>query len=258
MVKPKKHLGQHFLTDLNIAQKIVNSLNMDGIKDVLEIGPGTGVLTQFLLQKDVNLLVVEVDEESISYLQKRFPDLNEKIIQNDFLKTDLSFVFENEFAIIGNFPYNISNQILFKLLEYRRLIPEMCGMFQKEVAERIVSPPGSKVYGILSVFIQAYFTVDYLFTVNEHVFFPPPKVKSAVIHLKRKENYSLNCDEKLFFRVVKTAFNQRRKTIRNSLKSLTAGISCEDKIFSLRPEQLNSDEFVYLTRIISEASDQNG
>ena len=258
MVKPKKYLGQHFLRDENIAQKTADSLSANDIQNVLEIGPGTGVLTKYLMNRAFNLHVIEIDDESIDYLKATYPELSDKIIHADFLKTDLTGLFNGEFAIIGNFPYNISNLILFKIYENRTLIPEMCGMFQKEVAERICSKPGSKVFGILSVLIQAFYDVEYLFTVSENVFFPPPKVKSAVIRMQRRDDYSLNCDEALFLKVVKTGFNQRRKTLRNSLKSLTDTRSIEDELFSKRPEQLNVESFVKLTNLIKKQIDQNG
>ena len=252
MVRPKKHLGQHFLKDKNIAQAIVNSFKAEGISKVIEIGPGTGVLTTYLLSREFETYVVEIDTESIDYLDENFPELEGNIINQDFLKYSFKENFEAEIGIIGNFPYNISSQILFKVIENKESIKEVVGMFQKEVAERVVSKPGSKVYGIPSVLIQAYYDVEYLFTVNEDVFFPPPKVKSAVIRLIRKEDYQIACDEKLFFRVVKTGFNQRRKTLRNSLKSLTGNLQTNDEIWGKRPEQLSFSDFVYLTNIIDE------
>jgi len=258
MVKPKKYLGQHFLNDINIAEKIVNCLDAENVDQVLEIGPGTGVLTKFLLKKDFNLYVIEIDDESVNFLNVNFPELKDRIINDDFLKLNLNEFFENEFALIGNFPYNISSQILFKVLEYKNNIPEVVGMFQKEVAERVSSKPGSKVYGILSVLIQAYFDVEYLFTVNESVFIPPPKVKSAVLKLKRKNDVLLKCNETLFFRVVKTAFNQRRKTLRNSLRTLIPNRELKDEILSKRPEQLSVNEFVLLTNLIEKEIHQNG
>ena len=220
-VRAKKHLGQHFLTDQNIARDIVDSLSLEGYKKVLEVGPGMGVLTKFLLEKDVETYVAEIDNESIDYLKKHYPKLEEQHFVGDFLKTDIPIVFGGEeLAVIGNFPYNISTQIVFKTLELRDQIPEFSGMFQKEVAERICSKKGSKVYGILSVLAQAFYDVEYLFTVPPTVFNPPPKVDSGVMRMTRKENYELPCDEKLLFKVVKTAFQQRRKTLRNSLKTL--------------------------------------
>jgi 16S rRNA (adenine1518-N6/adenine1519-N6)-dimethyltransferase len=249
MVKPKKYLGQHFLKDKNIAEKIVNALDENNCEIVLEIGPGTGILTQFLLKKNFELYVIEIDNESVSYLKENFKELAERIFAESFL--DFNFVerFNKNVSVIGNFPYNISSQILFKVLEYRILIPEVVGMFQKEVAERIVSAPGSKVYGVLSVLIQAYYDVEYLFTVNETVFYPPPKVKSAVIKLKRKE-IEPECNESFFRIVVKTAFNQRRKTLRNSLKSLIDTSISSESIFNLRPEQLTVNDFIGLTGML--------
>jgi 16S rRNA (adenine1518-N6/adenine1519-N6)-dimethyltransferase len=251
-VRAKKHLGQHFLNDLSIAQRIVESLTTQN--PVLEIGPGMGVLTQFLVKTpglDVNL--IEIDTESIEYLQVHFPELKDKIISGDFLKLDLHKVMKPPFSIIGNFPYNISSQILFKVIDYRESIPEVVGMFQKEVAERIAAPPGSKKSGILSVLLQVYYDIEYLFTVHENVFTPPPKVKSAVIRLKRNNVTKLDCDEKLFKQVVKATFNQRRKTIRNSLKLIhfdheaIAG----HPYLSLRPEQMSIAQFVELTQLVS-------
>lgn len=250
LVKAKKHLGQHFLKDLNIAQKIADTLSLQNYHKVVEIGAGMGVLTQFLLQKNTDVFVVEIDRESVAYLEAHYPQLQGKIIANDFLKYDIATNMGEPFAIIGNFPYNISTQIVFKLLELREWVPEFSGMFQKEVAERICEQAGSKTYGILSVLTQAFYETEYLFTVSEHVFNPPPKVKSGVIRLKRKTNYHLNCDEGLFFSVVKTAFNQRRKTLRNSLKALLTDEIKENPIFSKRPEQLAWQEFVAITKMI--------
>lgn len=251
-VKAKKHLGQHFLTDQNIAQNIANTLSLSGYDTVLEIGPGMGVLTQYLVEKPIDTYVIEIDTESVAYLHNHFPKLHGKIISKDFLKYNLNEVFHGKpFAIIGNFPYNISTQIIFKCLEMREQVPEFSGMFQKEVAERICSKKGNKVYGILSVLVQAFYETSYLFTVDEHVFNPPPKVKSGVLKLKRKENYHLPCNEKLFFTVVKTGFQQRRKTLRNSLKSFQLNdVLKEDSIFDLRPEQLTVDQFIELTQKI--------
>ncbi len=252
-VRPKKYLGQHFLTDLNIARKIADTLSCEGYKKVLEIGPGMGVLTRFLLdKKSLETFVVEIDEESVVYLQNNFVELKQNILQADFLKMDLSDYFQQEpIAIIGNFPYNISSQILFKTLENKDQIPEFSGMFQKEVAMRIAAAPGSKTYGILSVLTQAFYEVHYLFTVPPTVFNPPPKVDSGVIRLIRRENYRLDVDEKFFYKVVKTAFNQRRKTLRNSLKSFNLSDKLrEDAIFAQRPEQLSVAAFLSLTRAI--------
>ena len=251
-VKAKKHLGQHFLTDENIAKKIADTLQLEGYDLVLEIGPGMGVLTKYLLEKDIETYVIEIDTESVEYLNAHYPKLHGKIISKDFLKYNLNEVFNGKpFALIGNYPYNISSQIVFKCLEMRNQIPEFSGMFQKEVAERICEKKGSKTYGILSVLAQAFYDVDYLFTVHENVFNPPPKVKSGVMRMKRKENFKLPCDEKLFFTVVKTAFQQRRKTLRNSLKSFALSDNLkEDTIFDLRPEQLSVEQFIDLTQKI--------
>ncbi len=251
-VKAKKHLGQHFLTDETIAQKIANSLSLKGYDNVLEIGPGMGVLTKYLLQKNTTTHVIEIDTESVSYLKSNYLNLSNRIIEQDFLKYDLSQVFQQKpFAIIGNFPYNISSQILFKTLDLRHQIPEFSGMFQKEVALRICSKEGSKVYGILSVLTQAFYDAEYLFTVPPTVFNPPPKVDSGVLLLTRKENFNLPCDEKLFFRVVKTGFQQRRKTLRNSLKIFNLSDNLKaNAIFEQRPEQLSVAQFVALTGLI--------
>jgi 16S rRNA (adenine1518-N6/adenine1519-N6)-dimethyltransferase len=251
-VKAKKYLGQHFLNDEIIAQKIADTLSLKGYNTVLEIGPGMGVLTKYLLQKDVTTHVIEIDTESVAYLQANYLNLASRIIEKDFLKFDLNEVFKGEsFAIIGNFPYNISTQIVFKTLEMRHQIPEFSGMFQKEVAERICSKEGSKVYGILSVLTQAYYDAEYLFTVPPSVFNPPPKVESGVLRLTRKKEYALPCDDALFFKVVKTAFQQRRKTMRNSLKTLNLSDNLrEDIIFDKRPEQLNVQQFIGLTQLI--------
>ncbi|MBF0694000.1 MAG: 16S rRNA (adenine(1518)-N(6)/adenine(1519)-N(6))-dimethyltransferase RsmA [Flavobacterium sp.] len=251
-VKAKKHLGQHFLNDENTARKIGDTLGHKGYSDVLEIGPGMGVLTKYLLEKPGNVSVIEIDKESVDYLEATYPQLHGKIIYGDFLKYDLRELFEGrEFAVTGNFPYNISTQIVFRMLENRQRIPEFTGMFQKEVAERICETKGSKAYGILSVLVQAFYHAEYLFTVSETVFTPPPKVKSGVLRLTRKENYTLPCSERLLFTVVKTAFQQRRKTLRNSLKSLNlSDILREEPIFALRPEQLGVAEFIELTQKI--------
>ena len=248
IVRAKKKFGQHFLTDLNIAQDIVNSLS-EKQHCVLEIGAGMGVLTQFLLQRpDIKLFVVEIDAESVKYLHIYYPILKEKIIEKDFLKLELSSIFKHSFAIIGNFPYNISSQILFKVLEYRDFIPEIVGMFQKEVAIRIASSPGNKNYGILSVLLQAFYNIEYLFSVDSQVFNPPPNVISAVIRLVRNNVNNLGCDFQLFKQLVKTAFNQRRKTIRNSLKTIPFTDNfTQNPIFNKRPEQLSVDDFVFLT-----------
>ena len=251
-VKAKKYLGQHFLKDESVAQDIANSLTLKGYQNVLEIGPGMGVLTKYLLKKDITTFVIEIDTESVEYLQANYLNLASRIIEKDFLKYNLNDVFKGEsFAIIGNFPYNISTQIVFKTLEMRDQIPEFSGMFQKEVAQRICSTEGSKVYGILSVLTQAFYEAEYLFTVPPNVFNPPPKVDSGVLRLIRKENYTLPCDEKLFFKVVKAAFQQRRKTIRNSLKTFNLSDSLKaNSIFGKRPEQLNVQAFIDLTLLI--------
>ena len=252
LVKAKKHLGQHFLKDLNIAQKIADTLSLANYKKVVEIGAGMGVLTQFLLKKDTEVYVVEIDKESVAYLEAHYPELRGKIIADDFLKYDIAGYLREPFAIIGNFPYNISTQIVFKLLELRDYVPEFSGMFQKEVAERICEREGSKTYGILSVLVQAFYEATYLFTVSEGVFNPPPKVKSGVLRLVRKPNYHLDCDEALFFTIVKTAFNQRRKTLRNSLKPLLTNESRKkNSMFDKRQEQLPWQDFVFITKEIS-------
>lgn len=251
-VRPKKHLGQHFLTDLNIAQNIAGALTGVDYQDVLEVGPGMGVLTQYLLQTKHTIHAIEVDNESVDYLNTNFPKLEPNLIFGDFLKCNLAKDFPSPLAIIGNFPYNISSQILFKTIENRKQIPEFVGMFQKEVAERICEPPGSKAYGILSVLTQSFYDTEYLFNVNRFVFDPPPKVASAVLRLRRKETIDLNCDERLYFRVVKTAFQQRRKTLRNSLKTFSLSTNLkEDTIFGQRPEQLDVSDFVRITNLIA-------
>ena len=250
-VKPKKYLGQHFLNDENIARKIVESLSISNYSNVLEIGPGTGVLTKYLIEKKINLKLVEIDKDSVNFLKSNLQIDPLIILENDFLKLQLDDVFNDKFAIIGNFPYNISTQIIFKALEYKNLIPELIGMFQKEVAERICEKKGSKKYGILSVLTQAYYDTEYLFSVPPSVFTPPPKVVSAVIKLVRKKQTEINYNEKLFFKVVKQSFQQRRKTLRNSLKTFNLTDSLrEDTIFDLRPEQLSVKEFIHLTDLI--------
>ncbi|AWI25305.1 16S rRNA (adenine(1518)-N(6)/adenine(1519)-N(6))-dimethyltransferase RsmA [Flavobacterium pallidum] len=251
-VRAKKHLGQHFLKDESVAADIAAALSGAGYENVLEIGPGMGVLTKYLLQQPYTTYVIEIDTESVAYLNENYPKLHGKIIGEDFLKYNINKTFDGKpFAIIGNFPYNISTQIVFRALEFRDQIPEFAGMFQKEVAERICEKKGSKAYGILSVLAQAFYDAEYLFTVPEHVFNPPPKVKSGVLRLRRKADYALPCSEKLFFTVVKTAFQQRRKTLRNSLKTLNLSDSLrEDTIFDLRPEQLSVEAFIALTQKI--------
>ncbi len=249
-VRPKKSLGQHFLNDKNIAQKIVNSLCFGG--NVLEIGPGKGILTQYLIEKKYNCLkIIEIDSESVEYLKTNIKIEPEQIIFADFLTTDIKSIFDKEFAIIGNFPYNIGSQIFFKILQNHEQVVEVVCMLQKEVAQRIATEPGSRVYGILSVLLQTFYKIEYLFTVNEKVFTPPPKVKSAVIRLTRNNRKNLNCDERLFFNVVKTAFNQRRKTLSNSLKPILDGKKIDNLVFLKRPEQLSVDEFIELTNIIA-------
>jgi 16S rRNA (adenine1518-N6/adenine1519-N6)-dimethyltransferase len=261
-VRAKKQLGQHFLKDEDIAKKIANSLTEIGYNTILEIGPGMGMLTKYLLEKKAKITVMEIDRDSVAYLKDDFKNehLNLdtssssfEIIEGDFLKQDLTTFFnKQQIAIIGNYPYNISSQIIFKAIEFREYVPELSGMFQKEVAKRIAEKEGSKVYGIISVLTQAFFDVEYLFTVPPTVFNPPPKVDSGVIRLVRKKDFSLSVDEKLFFRVVKTAFNQRRKMLRSSLKSFNLSDTLkEDTIFAMRPEQLSVDEFIKLTHKIA-------
>lgn len=248
-VRPKKSLGQHFLTDTDIARRIAGTLKEYKGLPVLEVGPGTGMLTRCLLDDGQNIKVVELDRESVDYLEKNVPELEGRIIEGDFLKMDLDTLFDGKFCVIGNYPYNISSQIFFKVLDYKNRIPCCSGMIQKEVAERLAAKHGNKTYGILSVLIQAWYDVEYLFTVSEHVFDPPPKVKSAVIKMTRNGVTDLGCDEALFKRVVKTAFNQRRKTMRNSLRGiLIPGADIlSDKIFDMRPEQISVAQFVKLT-----------
>jgi 16S rRNA (adenine1518-N6/adenine1519-N6)-dimethyltransferase len=276
-VRLKKGLGQHFLTDQTIARNIVDALRGTGNDafDTLEIGPGMGVLTQYLLTRsDVRLKVIEIDNESVRYLLEKWPQLSPVLYEADFLKSNLSKLFSEKFSIIGNFPYNISSQIFFKVLDYKEQVPEVVCMIQKEVAERIAAPPGSKIYGILSVLLQAWYDIEYLFTVGEGAFVPPPKVKSAVIRLTRNDRITLGCDEKLFKSVVKTAFNQRRKRLRNSLKPLITSLVAETQLSpdtstpslkrstdeqplsdlisfaEARPEQLSVEEFIKLTQIL--------
>ena len=258
-VKAKKHLGQHFLTDKNICQKIARQYQKhNGCNKVLEIGPGMGALTSFLLDDELDVYVMDIDTESIEYLQNNFKQLDGKIIEADFLKSDLSAIMGHEpFGVVGNFPYNISSQILFKCIEYRNQIPEIMGMFQKEVAQRVAEKPGSKQYGILSVFLQAYYDIEYCFTVDEHVFSPPPKVKSGVIRCVRNERTHLPCDEKLFAQVVKMGFNQRRKTLRNSIKPLLNGHVLEHEYLALRPEVLSVDQFIELTLMVEGLNKNN-
>ena len=256
LVKPKKFLGQHFLKDLKVAQDIADTVDACPNLPILEVGPGMGVLTQFLLKKEREVKVVEIDYESVAYLRETYPVLENNIIEDDFLKMNLNRLFDGKpFVLTGNYPYNISSQIFFKMLENKELIPCCTGMIQKEVAERIAAGPGSKTYGILSVLIQAWYKVEYLFTVSEHVFNPPPKVKSAVIRMTRNDVTDLGCDPKLFKQVVKTTFNQRRKTLRNSIKPIL-GKDCPltaDALFNKRPEQLSVQEFINMTNQVEEA-----
>lgn len=264
-VRPKKSLGQHFLNDLDIARRIAETLSPATLPEearrwsslpILEVGPGTGVLTQFLLQSGRPLKAVELDRESVEYLSKAYPDLD--VVEGDFLKLDLGDMFEGEFALTGNYPYNISSQIFFRLLDFRERIPVCTGMLQREVAQRLCSPPGSKAYGILSVLLQAWYDCEYLFTVDEWVFTPPPKVKSGVIRLVRNSRTSLGCDERRFKTVVKTAFGQRRKTLRNSLASLLppAGEILTSPLLKERPERLGVEEFIELTRMLTPETEQ--
>ncbi len=252
MVHPKKHLGQHFLTDPSIAERIVKLLPEDEEKIVMEIGPGKGILTKHLIRGNIKKLIpVEIDSESVNYLISKYPELKETIIGEDFLKINENIFHENSLHIIGNFPYNISSQIFFRVLEQRQHIQSMVCMIQKEVAERIVAPPGSKTYGILSVLLQAYYDTRFRFNVKPGSFFPPPKVNSSVITLHRNETQKLGCDEKLFFRVVKTAFNQRRKILRNSLRTILLTLGDENELLAKRPEQLSIEEFVSLTNFVA-------
>lgn len=247
-VKPKKYLGQHFLIDEQISERISEAISKSKKINLLEIGPGTGALTKFLLHENIDLISYELDTESITYLKYAYPTL---IVHNeDVLKTDWTKIFKGNYSVTGNFPYNISSQILFKIYENRTIIDEMVGMFQKEVAERVCSGPGTKKYGILSVLIQAFYNVEYLFTVNEEVFNPPPKVKSGVIKITRNNIIELDCNEKLFFRVVKAIFNQRRKMARNSLKSLLGDKKIDHVLLTKRPEELSIENFVEITKMI--------
>lgn len=258
LVKPKKVLGQHFLKDLGIAQAIADTVDAQPGIPVLEVGPGMGVLTQFLLKKEREVKVVEIDYESVEYLRKEFPQMENSIVEDDFLKMHLDNVFGGrQFVLTGNYPYNISSQIFFKMLDYKDYIPCCTGMIQKEVAERIASKPGKKAYGIISVLLQAWYDIEYLFTVDEHVFNPPPKVKSAVIRMKRNSVTELGCDEELFKKVVKATFNQRRKTIRNSIKTVLGkqDYDTSAEIFDKRPEQLSVSDFIMLTNMVEKMID---
>lgn len=253
-VKAKKHLGQHFLTDLQISKRIADSLTSGETSNALEIGPGMGVLTQFLLaREDLKMKLVEIDTESVEYLKKNFKLEENSLIEADFLKMNLTDLFEGDkFNVVGNFPYNISSQIFFHILDYRNLVPEVVCMLQREVAHRLASGPGTKDYGILSVFLQAYYNIDYLFTVDENVFNPPPKVKSGVIRLVRNDVEKLDCDEKLFRTIVKATFNQRRKTIRNSIRAVKFDYEklASHRFMQMRPEQLSVADFVELTKAV--------
>ncbi len=252
-VRAKKHLGQHFLNDENIARDTVGALlEKDKTSFIIEVGPGTGVLTQFLINDVENFLAMDVDGESVDYLKLKYPEKKEKIILSDFLEADLQKLAGQKFNVVGNFPYNISSQIMFKVLENKNSVDYVVGMFQKEVAMRLAEKPGSKVYGILSVLLQAYYDIEYLFTVHENVFTPPPKVKSAVIRLTRNSVQKLDCDEVLFKKIVKTTFNQRRKTIRNSVRTLFNNNELRHPLLDKRPEQLSVAQFVELTKFVEE------
>jgi 16S rRNA (adenine1518-N6/adenine1519-N6)-dimethyltransferase len=258
-VRTKKHLGQHFLTDMAIADRIAQSLTAAEAHDVLEVGPGTGALTHFLLQRaDVNLYAVEVDVEAATYLRQRFPELAPRLVHGNFLRVDLPQLMRGKFCLIGNFPYNISSQIFFKVLEHKDIVPEVVCMLQREVALRLAGSPGGKSYGILSVLLQAYYHIEYLFTVDEHVFAPPPRVKSAVVRLTRNSVRALCCSESLFRQVVKTGFNQRRKALRNSLRPLLGDAAAIHPLLNMRPEQLSVAEFVELTNAVEKARSGGG
>ncbi|HCY73288.1 MAG TPA: 16S rRNA (adenine(1518)-N(6)/adenine(1519)-N(6))-dimethyltransferase [Rikenellaceae bacterium] len=252
-VRAKKSLGQHFLTDQSIARAIVDALGVSEVRDVLEIGPGMGVLSQYLLKRtDIDLKLIELDSESVVYLRNHFPGIEGKLLQGDYLKLNMRKIFSSQYRVIGNFPYNISSQIFFKILDDKDMVPEVVCMIQKEVADRIAEPPGNKTYGILSVLLQAWYDIDYVLSVGPGAFCPPPKVQSAVIRLRRNSRKELGCDEMLFRQVVKTAFNQRRKTLRNALKPLIKeGQDTSEGIFDLRAEKLSVEQFVYLTRLLS-------
>lgn len=257
-VRAKKHLGQHFLNDEGVARDIVEALiAVDPSTPIVEVGPGTGVLTQHLIHRD-HFLALDVDTESVAFLKEKYPAEKNKVLLADFLETDLAKLAGPKYNVIGNFPYNISSQIMFRILDNREQVSYAVGMFQKEVAMRIAEKPGSKVYGILSVLLQAFYDIEYLFTVNENVFTPPPKVKSAVIRLSRNKVSKLNCDEALFKKVVKTAFNQRRKTIRNSIRVLFNNNDIRHPLLDKRPEQLSVEQFVELTRFVQENTVQEG
>jgi 16S rRNA (adenine1518-N6/adenine1519-N6)-dimethyltransferase len=252
-VRAKKHLGQHFLNDENIAKDIVDALfEKDKATTIIEVGPGTGVLTQHMIENIDKFFALDVDTESVTFLKNKYPAQEKKVMLSDFLETDLTKLAGDKFNVIGNFPYNISSQIMFKVLDHKNQVDFAVGMFQKEVAMRLAEGPGSKVYGILSVLLQAYYDIEYLFTVNENAFTPPPKVKSAVIRLTRNTVQSLDCDEVLFKKVVKTAFNQRRKTIRNSIRVLFNNNEIRYPLLDKRPEQLSVAQFVELTKFVVE------
>lgn len=251
-VRAKKKFGQHFLNDKELAEKIVESLKVEDVDQVIELGPGMGVLSEYILKKPYKSSFIEIDKEAIDYLVQNFPEIEGKIIESDFLKVDLDANFKGNLAIIGNFPYNISSQILFKMLDHKEQVLELVGMFQKEVADRVIAPPGSKVYGIISVFVQAYYNSEHLFTLGPEKFSPPPKINSAVIRLTRNGVDKLNCDEKLFVRIVKQTFNQRRKMIRNTLKSFGIDSEFESEYLTKRPEQLSVSDFIELTRQVEE------
>lgn len=256
-VKPKKHLGQHFLLDSEVSKRIASAItSFSSDCNLLEIGPGTGALTNYLIKDGINLVAFEIDQDSILFLEKKFPDLS--VINENILKVDWSTIFNHKpFNVTGNFPYNISSQILFKIYDNRNKVNQMVGMFQKEVAERVCSGPGTKKYGILSVLLQSFYDVEYLFTVDEHVFDPPPKVKSGVMKLKRNNIQKLDCDEKLFFNVVKAIFNQRRKMVRNSIKSLLMGTVVEHPLLVKRPEQLSVADFIIITKLVESIVNQS-
>ena len=260
-MKAKKSYGQHFLHNEALAARIADSLTLAGqaYENVIEVGPGKGMLTQYLLEKPFHLLVVEADRDMVLYLSKHFPELKERIVSGDFLKIPLPELMQGQpFGLIGNYPYNISSQILFKMLKHRQYIPEMVGMFQKEVAERVVAGPGSKTYGVISVLLQAFYEGKYLFSVNKGNFTPPPQVQSAVIRLIRKEQQELGCDEQLFRRVVKQAFSQRRKMLRNTMKTFIKGDSLlNEPFFEQRPERLGLEEFIKLTNWIEERATED-
>ncbi len=253
IVRAKKNLGQHFLKDQNIAYNITEGLSSGTYDTVLEIGPGMGVLTQFLLpKKEFKTYAIDVDRESIEYLHNKYSEYKDRIIYDDFLKMDIEKLFDKPFAVIGNFPYNISSQIFFKILEKRDMVLEVVCMIQKEVAERISANHGNKTYGILSVLLQSFYDIEYMFTVHEHVFDPPPRVKSAVIRLKRNSRQELGVNERLFFRVIKEGFNKRRKTLRNSLKAMLGNNKIEHEFMSKRPEQLSVEQFIELTKLVED------